>query len=286
MGDERYGAQVVAIVRRHPSLPVALVAVLAIASPARADVAPVSVAQTQRLENQGCATSSSSTSPTLSSSERADLRADADVTHLRNLVLRDAELVRTRTGELVEAVRELRADPDVLRRARPARAGGNRGPILVAVMGAGRHRADRQRRDRNGRRRRHASGAWAQSTGTGQTVAVVDTGVESAAPDLEGQFAADSGGDRHRQSGRRRGQRRRRRRRRRSHRRLARLGLVDGDDAPQDENAATAATYRASSPHSRTTTWRRWHRAGGEGPGAARARRRPSRAPPRPWPRL
>ena len=52
--------------------------------------------------------------PDLSSSERADLRADADVTHLRNLVLRDAELVRAPSGRLVEAVRELSGDPDVV----------------------------------------------------------------------------------------------------------------------------------------------------------------------------
>ena len=94
LGDERYGAKVVEVACRYLSLAVALVAVLAVASSALADVAPLSVAQTQRLENQGVRDIIVKHRPDLSSSERADLRADADVTHLRNLVLRDAELVR------------------------------------------------------------------------------------------------------------------------------------------------------------------------------------------------
>ena len=83
--DERYGAQVVEVACRYLSLAVALVAVLAVASSARADVAPLSVAQTQRLENQGVRDIIVKHRPDLSSGERADLRADADVTHLRNL---------------------------------------------------------------------------------------------------------------------------------------------------------------------------------------------------------
>jgi subtilisin family serine protease len=194
LGDERYGAQVVEIACRYLSLAVVLVAVLAVASPARADVAPLSVAQTQRLEDEGVRDIIVKHRPDLSSSERADLRANADVTHLRNLVLRDAELVRAPTGQLVEAVRELSADPDVVYAEpnQPVQAASadpywsllwaldNTGQTVNGATGTAGDDV-------------HAPGAWAQSTGTGQTLAVVDTGVESAAPDLEGQFATSSG---------------------------------------------------------------------------------------------
>ena len=76
-GGERYGAQVVEVACRSLSLAVALVAVLAVASSARADVAPLSVARTQRLEDEGVRDIIVKHRPDLSSSERADLRADA-----------------------------------------------------------------------------------------------------------------------------------------------------------------------------------------------------------------
>ncbi len=124
------------------------------------------------------------------SRERADLRSDAGVVHVRNSRLPDVELVRAAPGRLQATLDALTARADV-RFAEPdgVVSAQSDDPFWSSMWGlsntgqaGGAVDADID-----------APEAWAQSTGAGQTVAVVDTGVEFDSADLAGRFAANPG---------------------------------------------------------------------------------------------
>src|SRR5215218_5954816 len=86
---------------------VALLAAMTPAAPARAAIGPQ---QVEALDRQGATEIIVRREPGLTAAERADVRADADVTLRRTSSIPDTEVVRADTGELSEAVAELNRD--------------------------------------------------------------------------------------------------------------------------------------------------------------------------------
>ncbi len=136
----------------------------------------------------------------LSAAERADIRADADVRFVESLELPRTELVAVAAGDVKDAVRDLNRDPDVeyaqidhrrqasytLRRELWALHNTAQEVFPGVPSSSGLLDADID-----------APAAWDQQaagvdvTGTGQIVAVVDTGIWSGHPDLQGRIAEE-----------------------------------------------------------------------------------------------
>ena len=133
--------------------------------------------------------------PGLTAAERADVRADAGVRLVETLRLPSTEVVVAPAGDAREALRELNADADVvyaeLDSRRQAFADEPDDPLFPALwaventgngvtfFGASTSDADMDVLE-----------AWDLSTGAGETVAVVDSGVDATHPDLAGQILA------------------------------------------------------------------------------------------------
>ena len=132
--------------------------------------------------------------PGLSRAEQQDIRSEAGVRLVDRLSLPRTEVVSAPAGDAAQALRDLRADPDVAY-AEPDRVvHAFDDPVQAAwalrnygqdIFGIGMYDADID-----------APEAWAQRTldhvnvrGAGQQVAVVDTGVLATHEDLSGQVA-------------------------------------------------------------------------------------------------
>ncbi|MBJ7330312.1 MAG: S8 family serine peptidase [Solirubrobacteraceae bacterium] len=123
--------------------------------------------------------------PGLSRAERIDLRDDAGVDFVRTMSPDDLEVVEAPQGQADDALAELRADPDVAYAEVDSRVHAmTTDPLWTdqwALSNTG------QLGGTPGADIGIAS-AWALGTGTGQTVAVVDGGVQIGHPDLAGQL--------------------------------------------------------------------------------------------------
>ena len=94
-------------------LTAALAVFVAAWTPAAAQAA-IGPQQVEALDRQGATEIIVRREPGLSAAERADVRADADVTLTRRSTLTDTEVVRADAGDLAEAVAALNDDPDVV----------------------------------------------------------------------------------------------------------------------------------------------------------------------------
>ena len=156
----------------------ALGAAVALALPAAASAADPGSAQA--LENQGVTQVIVKRDAGLSAGQRSDIRADADGKLVDMMRLPNTEVLQVPKGKLVEALHELNADPRVqyAEPNAPVKAFSNdtyfsdQWSLTAPSFGAGGI---------------DAVDAWAQSTGSGVTVGVADTGVDSTVPDLTGQ---------------------------------------------------------------------------------------------------
>ena len=176
--------------RRLPVLG-ALVAVLALPSAA---VAAGGAPTADQLDAAGVHEIIVKRAPGVSAGAGDQMRASADVTFASAMRLDDTEVVRARPGRLAAALSALRADPDVVYAEpnAPVQAATadtywrdqwgleNTGQLIAGGAYRGAADADID-----------APQAWALATtkGAGQTVAVVDSGVNAAHPDLSGQIA-------------------------------------------------------------------------------------------------
>src|SRR6185295_15036874 len=135
--------------------------------------------------------------PGLTAGERADVRAGAGVELEHRLRLSDTEVVSGPASEAAEALRTLRADPDVQWAQRDGEASAqastaadaywsqlwgleNTGQSINGVTGTADADMD-------------AASAWTLATGAGVTVAVVDTGADAGHEDLSGALAVNAG---------------------------------------------------------------------------------------------
>jgi subtilisin family serine protease len=134
--------------------------------------------------------------PGLTAAERSALRDDAGVRFERRVRLADAEVVTVPAADAEQALRDLRADPDVRWAQRDDGVSAqavrtdpgfgylwgldNTGQTILGVAGDADADMD-------------VPEAWTRSTGAGQTIAVVDTGADAAHADLAGQLATNAG---------------------------------------------------------------------------------------------
>ena len=191
-----------AAARRHTRLPLRRLGALSVVAVSAGTLAaPVGAhaASTAALEAQGVTRIIVERAPDLSAGQRADLRADAGVDLVGRLPLARTEVVAAEPGELTEALASLREDPRVdyavadlpLRGATSDPLWGdqwaleNVGQAAVTFGGAsspGTADADVDAPD-----------AWARTLGAGETIAVVDTGIDFGHPEFSGRIATNPG---------------------------------------------------------------------------------------------
>ena len=249
----------------------ALVALVAACAPATADAA-IPPAQVEALDRQGATEIVIRREPGLTASERADVRADADVDLVRRSTLPDTEVVRAQPGDLAEAVAELSRDPDVVF-AEPVTVQSaqtadpyfgylwgleNTGQKTLIPGGGGSYYGQGYPRRRHGRPGGVDQGHRRRRVGRDR---------RHRRPDLApGPRRADHrqpGRDRHRRAECRQAHQRRRRRRQRLRRRLAGLGLRAREHAARRHRGRRHARPRqpsAGQPRARHA--RRRHRRG------------------------
>jgi thermitase len=127
--------------------------------------------------------------PALSAAERADLRADVGARLVDVLRLPQTEVVTVPTGDADTALARLNADPDVVYaepdQARSLLAAPNDQlwPLMWGLSNTGQFSGTPGDDI-------HLLDAWSFSQGAGQTVAVVDSGIDAVHDDLAGQIAA------------------------------------------------------------------------------------------------
>jgi hypothetical protein len=175
----------------------ALVAVLAI--PAAALGGDAAAPTPEQLDAAGVHEIIVKRAPGLDAAERADVRADAAVTLEAPMRLPDTEVVRATPGHLADALAALRADPSVVAAAPNAPEHAFTSDAYWDQQWALENTGQTLRLD--GAVAGHvgsdisAPEAWALgATGAGQVVAIVDSGVNAAHPDLLGQIAPSPAG--------------------------------------------------------------------------------------------
>ncbi len=175
-----------------------LVSIFAVGPAAAAPTpAPLSTAALERLDDQGVHDIVVRREPGLTAAQRGDLRSDAGVTHVDTMRIPDSEVVHAPDGQLADAIAQLNADPGV-EYAEPnlpvhattsdpywdiqwgLQNTGQLVPRIGGVIGISGDDID-------------APDAWETTSGAGETVAVVDTGVELDQADLQGAIATNAG---------------------------------------------------------------------------------------------
>lgn len=155
---------------------------------------PPARAAVQRLDDAGVREIVVRRVPGLSAAQRTDVRQDAGARLVRGTRLADVELVRVPAGGLAAAVDALNADPAVAYAAPNAPVHAQTTdpfwPDLWSLHNTG--------QDINGTvgdadADIDAPEAWASSVGTGETVAVVDSGVDFTNLDIAGARATNPG---------------------------------------------------------------------------------------------
>jgi thermitase len=181
---------VAAVTRTLAALATATALVAAPAAARAADGAPDAAA----LERAGVQDIVVQRVPGLDRAERAEVRTGADVRLRETLSLPDTEVVRAAPGQLTEALDALNADPDVVyaepdapvhatadARFAEQWALRNTGQKILGQTGVADADID-------------APESWSLgATGAGVTIAVVDTGINFANPDLSARIATNPG---------------------------------------------------------------------------------------------
>jgi thermitase len=182
-------------VRRSPVLICLVAGLLVCAVPPAAHAAPGrSRDDVQRLEDEGVRDIIVARDAGLSETEHDDMLTSAGVTAVEDLPLADTEVVRAPTGGLVEAIDALAAESGV-RYAEvngPVHAASN--DLLFGQMW-GLQNVGQTVNGAPGIAGADIKGpqAWALSSGAGQAVAVVDTGIDATQEDLQGAIWSNPG---------------------------------------------------------------------------------------------
>ena len=159
-------------------------------------------ASTAKLEREGLTHIIVQREPDLSAGQRADLRADAGVDLVDRLPLPRTEVVEAEQGRLTEALALLRSDPRIAYAVAdiPLR-GATRDPLWGEQWGL--ENVGQAALGYDGVTSRGATDAdvdaaeaWARTLGAGETIAIVDTGIDFNHPEFRGRIAmnpAESG---------------------------------------------------------------------------------------------